>query len=755
VFSQGIVPGRRVDLSLIFPCPDLSIRPGDQRIVALTPNAERQRLGARGRKLQMMTGTFDPILVAASLLVAILASYTALEMAARVAASRGLAARLWLLGGSSALGIGILSMHFVGILAFRLPVALGFDLGETVLSLLFVIGSSLLALTAVSGPRPSRMCILWGALLMGAGVSGMRSMGLASMRTTPPIQYNGPLLAGSILIGVVLSGAALAIVVRSGRQSTRRHGLRAAAAVVLGLAIAGAYYAGVAAARFPAGSVSPMVHRGIAPGTLAFSTLGFASLVLTAALVLVLIDCRLESRTAILAHSLAQANEELQFLAMHDSLTKLPNRALLEDRLEQETRNTRRGRRPFSVLCLDLDGFRQINDAYGHHAGDALLVEIAQRIRAAVRSRDTVARVGGDEFVLLIDTGVPSDAASCADKLIGAIRQPITVAGHVIRISASIGIAVYTGLEAEEHDILKEANAAMYHAKEMGRNGYCFFEKSMNEDARRYLELVQDLRLAIERREFVLHYQPACDVVDGRVTGAEALLRWRHPVHGLLSPDVFIPIAEKTGLIIPIGEWVLDEACRQISEWRNAGQPHWTISVNLSAVQFNHPGLRRSVEETLGRHSLEPRFLTLEITESTAMRDADASLRILQELSTMGVRISIDDFGTGYSSLLYLKRLPASELKIDRGFVRDLAYDHGDTAIISAIIALGQSLSLNIVAEGVETVSQRDFLMRLGCRSMQGYLMGRPVPGDMFTQPLLYGKDRLPAARSAAELASC
>jgi diguanylate cyclase len=352
---------------------------------------------------------------------------------------------------------------------------------------------------------------------------------------------------------------------------------------------------------------------------------------------------------------------------------------------------------------------------------------------------------------------VPSDTASCAEKLINAVRQPIDVCGHVIRISASIGIAVYAGLESEEHDILKQADAAMYHAKEIGRNGYCFFEKSMNEDARRYLELVQDLRFAIERREFVLHYQPACDVVDGRVTGAEALLRWRHPVHGLLSPDVFIPIAEKTGLIIPIGEWVLDEACRQISEWRNAGQPHWTISVNLSAVQFNHPGLRRSVEETLQRHSLEPRFLTLEITESTAMRDADASLRILQELNTMGVRISIDDFGTGYSSLLYLKRLPASELKIDRGFVRDLAYDHGDTAIISAIIALGQSLSLNIVAEGVETVSQRDFLMRLGCRSMQGYLLGRPVPGEMFTQPSLYGKERSPAAGplSAPELASC
>jgi diguanylate cyclase len=697
----------------------------------------------------MMTGKYDPILVTASLIIAVLASYTALEMAARVTASRSLAARLWLLGGSSAMGIGIWSMHFAGIFALPLPVAMGFDLGETFLSLLFAIAGSFVTLIVVSGPRLSRMRILWGALLMGAIVGGMHFMGLAAMGVTPPTQYSRPLLALSMLIGIVVSGAAFAITAKISRDSAHRHWLRAGAGVVMGLAIAGTHYTGMAAAQFPAGSVSRIVPGGITAGPLAFTTLGFAFLVLSAALSLALFDSRLESRTAILARSLALANEELQFLAMHDKHTKLPNRALLEDRLEQEMRNTRRDGQPFSVLYLDLDGFKQINDAYGHHDGDALLIEVAQRIRAAVRSRDTVARVAGDEFVLLIDTGVPSDAASCADKLISAIRQPVTVAGHLIRISASIGIAVYTGLESDGHDILKEAEAAMYHAKEMGRNGYCFFEKSMNEDARRYLELVQDLRFALERREFILHYQPACDVVDGRVTGAEALLRWRHPAHGLLSPDVFIPIAEKTGLIIPIGEWVLDEACRQISEWRNAGQPHWTISVNLSAVQFSHPGLRYSIEETLRRHSLEPRFLTLEITESTAMRDADASLRILQELRSMGVRISIDDFGTGYSSLLYLKRLPASELKIDRGFVRDLAYDQGDAAIITAIIALGQSLSLNIVAEGVETVGQRDFLMSLGCRSMQGYLMGRPMPSEMFTQPTLYGKEGLLAAPPA------
>jgi EAL domain-containing protein (putative c-di-GMP-specific phosphodiesterase class I) len=289
-------------------------------------------------------------------------------------------------------------------------------------------------------------------------------------------------------------------------------------------------------------------------------------------------------------------------------------------------------------------------------------------------------------------------------------------------------------MERGQHDLLKNADAAMYHAKALGRHGYCFFEESMNDDAQKQLQMSHDLRLAQDRNEFVLHYQPKFDAVGGGMIGAEALVRWNHPVRGLVPPGEFIPLAEKTGLIFPLGKWVLNEACRQMSEWRASGHTDWTVAVNLSALQFNHPGLVQLVHDSLKNHALEPRYLMLEITESTAMSDADASMAILQQLSDMGVHISIDDFGTGYSSLLYLKRLPASELKIDRGFVRDLAHDTDDAAIIAAIVALGHTLNLNIVAEGVETIEQQEFLTRLGCNSLQGFLLGRPMPADQFLQ---------------------
>jgi EAL domain-containing protein (putative c-di-GMP-specific phosphodiesterase class I) len=314
------------------------------------------------------------------------------------------------------------------------------------------------------------------------------------------------------------------------------------------------------------------------------------------------------------------------------------------------------------------------------------------------------------------------------------MQEPVQIADHELRVSASIGIAIYTGGESGQDDLLKNADSAMYHAKTLGRNSYCFFEASMNDDAQKELQLSHDLRLAQERNEFVLHYQPKFDAAGGQMVGTEALVRWNHPVRGLVPPDEFIPLAEKTGMIFSIGKWVLDEACRQMSEWRTAGHTDWNVSVNLSALQFSHPDLVQLVRDCLKSHSLEPRYLTLEITESTAMSDADASMAILRQLSDMGVRISIDDFGTGYSSLLYLKRLPASELKIDRGFVRDLAHDTEDAAIIAAIVALGRTLNLRIVAEGVETIEQQKFLTSLGCNSLQGFLLGRPMPADLFAQ---------------------
>jgi diguanylate cyclase (GGDEF)-like protein len=398
-------------------------------------------------------------------------------------------------------------------------------------------------------------------------------------------------------------------------------------------------------------------------------------------------------------------------------------------------------------MFLDLDGFKAVNDACGHHIGDALLVEVAERIRSSIRASDTLARIGGDEFVLLADFGEATAAANLADKLVGLVSQPYRIADQEIRVSVSVGIAIYENAAQEAHDLLRNADAAMYHAKALGRSGYCFFEASMNAHAHEQLQLLQELRSAVERHEMVLHYQPKFDAITSSLVGVEALLRWQHPVRGLLSPDQFIPLAEKSGLIVSLGEWVLNEACRQMGEWRAQGHPAWNVAVNLSSLQFSHRGLIQLVREVLERYSLEPGCLTLEVTESTAMQDADASMVILQKLNDMGVKISIDDFGTGYSSLLYLKRLPATELKIDRGFVRDLAPDTEDAAIVSAIVALGRTLNLNVVAEGIETRAQQEFLTGIGCASLQGFLLGRPMPAARLMEWLRLADEQAPAEK--------
>ncbi|MDB5786003.1 bifunctional diguanylate cyclase/phosphodiesterase [Caballeronia mineralivorans] len=687
----------------------------------------------------MYATSYNSLLVFFSLLVAIFASYTALNLASRIATARGRVARLWLAGGAFAMGVGIWSMHFVGMLAFSLPVALGYDPVITMLSLLIAIATSGFALWLVCQATLPWARLGCGALLMGMAVAGMHYTGMAATRMTPAIQYSPAPFALSVVIAVAASGAALWIAFHLRRQTTHGRLPRAGAAVVMGAAITGMHYTGMAAARFPVGSVCGAARDGMSSDWLALPVIVVTVAVLAVALIVCVLDTRLEARTALLAESLAQANAELTFLALHDRLTQLPNRILLEDRLVQAIHAARRERRRFALMYLDLDGFKAVNDAFGHPVGDLLLAEVARRLRAAVRGEDTVARVGGDEFVVLADAIGPADAATLADKLVGVVAEPYDIAGHDVRVSASVGIACYPDDGADPHALITHADAAMYHAKALGRNGYCFFEMSMNANAHEQLELLHDLRVALVRGELVLHYQPKFTAPSGPVTGAEALVRWMHPRRGLILPDEFIPLAERTGMIVPIGLWVLDEACRQMAQWRNtgpAGVRDWGIAVNVSALQFNHPGLVASVHATLLRHGLDPGCLTLEITESTAMRDAEASLAILRELHDMGVRIAIDGFGTGYSSLLYLKRLPAAELKIDRGFVRDLVQNSEDAAIVSAIVALGQTLKLNIVAEGVETAGQQAFLTRLGCDVLQGFLLGRPMPPAQLIETL-------------------
>jgi diguanylate cyclase (GGDEF)-like protein len=667
------------------------------------------------------------------------ASYTALDMAGRITASQTrVAACSWLGGGSFAMGLGIWSMHFIGMLAYKLPIAMGYDVRITSLSLLIAIASSGFALWLVSQNELSWRRLGAGAVLMGSGVAVMHYTGMAAMRMRPGIQYTPSLFALSIFIAIVASGSALWIAFHLRRHSSHVRLLRVGAAIVMGIAIAGMHYTGMAAAHFPVGSACGAAHaetnsaanQGWLAILVTISTVGCLSVTL----IISVLDLRLEARTAVLSTSLASANEELTYLALHDNLTKLPNRLLLEDRLNQAVQTAKRENTCFSLMFVDLDGFKCVNDAYGHHVGDALLAEVALRILTNVRSSDTLARIGGDEFVLLTQADDPADVAAIAEKLLTVIRRPYEIANQDCMISASIGISIFDGDNQHQNELLMNADAAMYHAKSLGRDCYCFFEASMNANAQQQMRLLNDLRLALERREFLLHYQPKFDALSMALIGVEALLRWKHPERGMVPPDQFIPAAERSGLIVPIGEWVLDEACRQMALWRSAVKADWTVAINLSAAQFAHPGLTQLVAATLARHALEPRYLVLEVTESTAMRDVDSSMTILRQLTEMGVHISIDDFGTGYSSLLYLKRFPASELKIDRGFVRDLARDTEDAAIISAIVALGRALNLNIVAEGVETSVQQELLTRLGCTSLQGYLLGRPVGPDLIAE---------------------
>ncbi len=682
----------------------------------------------------MLTEFYDTNLVIISLLVAMFASYTALNMVERINTARGNSAQWWLLGGAVTLGVGIWSMHFIGMLAFRLPIPLGYDMAITLLSLLLVIVVSGFALRQVVQASFSLSRLLISAVLMGLGVAAMHYIGMAAMRMEPAPNYDTTLFSLSILIAIGASGAALWIAFKLRQRVPHVMIARAGAALVMGVAICGMHYTGMAAAQFPIGSVCGAATDGNLDHLTILVVMG-ASSILVIALLVSILDARLEARTAQLAQSLEKANEELLQQTLHDHLTRLPNRTLLEDRVNQALYKSRREQGSFALMFIDVDGFKTINDSLGHHVGDLLLVEAAARLRKLLRAQDTVARVGGDEFVVLLEGATPEDAATVAEKIVFACSQPFNINDRELRISASLGIAIYPDNGQTYRELAINADTAMYHTKRSGRNGFHFFEASMHINTQSRLDMMLDLGSALDKKQFVLQYQPKFTANHESIVGAEALLRWQHPKLGLIPPDQFISLAEKSGLIIPIGEWVLDQACQQMRNWYDLGHKDWHVAVNLSSLQFCHEKLVDVVKATLVRWKLPAHCLTLEITESTAMHNVKTTLDILHQLSRLGVKISIDDFGTGYSSLLYLKRLPANELKIDRGFISSLGEDKGfdDGAIVSAIIALGHTLNFQIVAEGVETEAQKSFLQGLGCDQLQGFGLGKPMSPEQLT----------------------
>ena len=422
-----------------------------------------------------------------------------------------------------------------------------------------------------------------------------------------------------------------------------------------------------------------------------------------------------------------RASLELQ--ALHDPLTKLPNRLLLMDRAHQALARLHRSKGPIALLFIDLDGFKPVNDSFGHAAGDSVLKEAALRLLSVARDSDTVARVGGDEFVLLMEDVVSlADCVTLARRLVEAVSRPFDIANRQVQISGSVGIVVHPD-HGRGDKLVANADAAMYAAKRTGGGTYAMFEPHMDIGALEELNLQNDLRHAVELRQLQLYYQPKVDGRDGRISGVEALLRWNHPERGMILPGVFIPIAERFGLIKGLGDWVIEEACRQMHAWAVAGM-RMRVAINLSVHQLRQDDLVARIQQALDRYHLEASQLLCEITESVAMDDIKATHRAFDGLGRRGVYLSIDDFGTGYSSLSYLRKLPARQLKIDQSFVKDLEVDSDARAVVDAVVRLAHALGLDVVAEGVESAGQRDILLKLGCDELQGFFFAQPMPAD-------------------------
>lgn len=941
-----------------------------------------------------MAATYDPWLVTLSVLIAVFASYTALDLASRVTLAEGRVVLYWLIGGAFSMGIGIWSMHFIGMLAFHLPIPLSYDVPITLASVLPAIAAAGLALFMIRRGATEWRTLLTSGVLMGMGIVAMHYSGMAAMRMQPPIRYDPALFGLSVLIAIVASSAALMIAraFLTAEASAKIVYQKLGSAVIMGLAISGMHYTGMAAANYAPGSICLATPYGVNVGWLAVLVGTGTFIILSVTLLVSIFDARLayqaqamlthlratneqlltaitrrekaekevrktqaflssivdnipnmifvknaadlrfvhfnragealtgfsqaellgkndydffpkeqadfsvakdretltarnqvlineepittkdgktrilqtkklpildeagnpryllgiaediterkrveeqlrvtadaventaeavviydagrcivsvnKAYTAISGYSAAevmglpveligseehgqtffstlwravgqagrwqgeilrrrkngdvypslssisavkdpsgttthyvlvfndissfkQYEAKLEFLAHHDALTQLPNRALFLDRLQEALKRAHRHDSKVGLLFIDLDRFKTINDSLGHQTGDELLQTVARRLTACVRESDVVARLGGDEFTVLLDELSDSDdSRKIAVKMLAALANPIVLGGHELAVSGSIGISCYPQDGGDAETLLKNADMAMYNAKEAGRNMYRFFGAEMNIRAQETLVMTNDLRRALQREELVLHYQPRYRLASGGISGVEALLRWQHPEQGLVPPVKFIPLAEETGLIIPIGERVFRVACEQMKHWRSLGIVESRMAVNLSPRQFQQADLTKRISSILREVGLEGTHLEVEITEGMAMQDPATTVRMLQELKAIGIAISIDDFGTGYSSLNYLKRFPIDHLKIDRSFVRDLRENPDDVAIVRAIIALAKGLGLSVIAEGVETAEQRNLLRIFGCDEGQGYLFSKPL----------------------------
>lgn len=693
--------------------------------------------------LQFLRPSYDYDIVALSVLVAAFAAYVALDLARRVRESDSYSSRIWVVGGALVMGSGIWSMHFVGMLAMSLPIDISYDPIRTLVSWVVVVVASALAMHLAGKERLSPVVLAAGALATGGGICAMHYIGMSAMLLTPVIVWNPWIVTASAAIAV--GASAVALIIFFGMR--KLHGIRAlqaqlASSLIMGMAIAGMHYTGMAAASFPAGALCGAAG-GLGGRNLGLMIVVAILMLLSLSLFTSILDGRTRARASRLASSLQDANEELksaneelQRMAFRDMMTGMANRPFLESRLEHaldriDRRKVVPGKHPqprVALLFIDLDGFKPVNDTYGHAAGDMVLQQVAQRLHRIIRGVDTAARIGGDEFLLLLEdlTGT-ADAVAMAERILQALQEPFHLSDRDVSLSCSIGVVVYPDHIGREH-LVASADVAMYEAKRNGGATYAIFEPHMQNGVAEQMRMQQDLRGAAERGELHLHYQPKMDR-SGRMLGLEALLRWQHPELGAISPVTFIPIAERFGLINAIGDWVIQDVCRQLAAW-NAEDFSTRVAINLSAYQLRQTDLVDRMRETIQHHQIDPTQLLCEVTESVAMEDTVTTQQIMRQLSTLGVQLSIDDFGTGYSSLAYLRQLRVQQLKIDSSFVQDLETSSDARAVIDAVIRLAHSLGLSVVAEGVETIEQSQQLIAMGCDELQGFYFARPMSAD-------------------------
>ncbi|MFZ5402643.1 putative bifunctional diguanylate cyclase/phosphodiesterase [Enterobacter asburiae] len=682
----------------------------------------------------MLNISWDPVLIAISYLVAFIASFVALDSAGKIPLSSRKAALFWRIAGGVTLGIGIWSMHFIGMLSMQMPMMMSYDLWLTLASLGVAVVASATALNiAVAGKKLSPFRLIFATAILSAGVVSMHYIGMAALMLDGSIIWDRRLVGLSVVIAVVASGTALWLAFR---LRDKRKGVfidRIIAAFVMAAAICAMHYTGMSAAQFQ--EMAHTLPGGIGELGLSIWVSVTTLCLLGVMLIISLIDSH--RRTSRLTDNLHQLNRQLELQARFDALTGLANRHQMDLRMQDCLRSALLSKKPFAVIFLNVDHFKRVNDTWGHGVGDELLIAVAQRITARLTREMTLARLGGDAFILLVPECNDDRLNALVTALLEDVRRPLSVCGHTLSTTISAGVSLYPQDGETLHELKLKADAALHRVKEEGRNGWAIYRAEMSTAIPAKPGFLQELSQALERDQFELWYQPTWHAEDKTIHGFEALLRWRHPEQGVVLPNLFIPSLEQTGLIIPVGNWAIEAACRQLHFWTEQGFSQWTLSLNLSPIQFEQPDIFQIVSSMLEKYSLSPSRLILEVTESTALKNLDRSIELLNAFNHAGIVVSIDDFGTGYSNLLMLSVLPAKELKIDRSFVTSMLENEKSYKLVETIISIARTMEMNVVAEGIETEEQQAVLTRLGCDYLQGYLFSRPLPAEQVPWLLL------------------